>query len=66
MPIAQHCILHLSEHSYAMPSTMQSIGKKLAQTKKSMAKLIKQNAMLKCKVKSLQEALKGTVSQDIL
>ena len=58
----------ISEHPYAMPSTVESLGNKLAETRKSMAAIIRKNAVLevrqtqlKKKVKNLQEALKGTV-----
>ena len=51
-----------------MPSTVESLGRKLAEAKDSITTLINKNAKLhvrknrlKGKLKSLQETLKGTV-----
>jgi regulator of replication initiation timing len=66
-------LFHFSEHAYAMPSTVESIGRKLAEAKESLTDLIDKNARLKNRnsklkkrVKTLQEALKGTVSLNLL
>ena len=57
-------IMHISEHSYGMPSTVDSLGRKLTATNQSMTSLINNNTVLKSqktklkkKVKSLQQAL---------
>jgi regulator of replication initiation timing len=56
-----------------MPSTVESIGRKLAEAKESLTDLIDKNARLKNKnsklkkrIKTLQKALKGTVSLNLL
>jgi predicted nucleic acid-binding Zn-ribbon protein len=53
-----------------MPSTVEFLGKKLLETKESLTGLMDKNAKLKTRisklkrrVQTLQEALKGTVSQ---
>ena len=57
-------IMHISEHSYGLPSTVDSLGRKLTATNQSMTSLINNNTVLKSqktklkkKVKSLQQAL---------
>jgi hypothetical protein len=59
----------VSEHAYAMPSTVESLGKKLAETKESVDVLVNKTALqrtnkcrLQKKIKSLQEALTGKVT----
>jgi regulator of replication initiation timing len=65
-------IFNFSEHAYAMPSTVESIGRKLAETKKTLTSLVGKNASLKNRnsklkkrVKTLQGALKGTVTHNL-
>ena len=56
-------IMHISENSYGLPSTEDSLGRKLTATNQSMTSLINNNTVIKSqntklkKVKSLQQAL---------